>query len=134
MKVEIAKFVRVVGRGESIDLLINEMKSLTWQFEAEHAVVVLADRTRLLVCGGRDGISFFERDDLGSPTLHMSLDGRDVRVVRLLGHTHPQTTGPSQHDFDVLTMLGQSRSYLFEIGEMSSRGTLIRPKPGGAGR
>lgn len=110
--------------------LINEAKSLTWEFEAEHAVVVLKDRRRLLIRGGLDGISFIVGEESGATALYLTIDGREVRITRLLGHTHPEATGPSQYDLDVLTILGQTRSYLFEIGEMSSRGTLIRPRQG----
>jgi hypothetical protein len=121
-----AKFVRQVRPGEAIADLIAEGKSATWVNEAEHAVLSLAGKGRIqrvVVSGGRDGISFIERNG----KLFFEMDGQLVEVRRVLGHTHPRATGPSQGDLDVLGILGQRRSYIFEIGGEPS-GTLIRPK------
>lgn len=121
-----AKFVRQVRPGEKIVDLIAEGKSATWVNEAEHAVLSLVGKGRIqrvVVSGGRDGIDFIEWNG----KLFFEMDGQLVEVRRVLGHTHPRATGPSQGDLDVLGILGQRRSYIFEIGGEPS-GTLIRPK------
>ena len=78
---------------------------------------------RVVVSGGRDGIEFIERGG----NLFIEMDGQLVQVRRVIGHTHPRVTGPSQGDLDALRMLDQTRSYIIEIGGESG-GTLIRPR------
>jgi hypothetical protein len=58
----------------------------------------------------------------------MDVEGKAVRVIRVLGHTHPRASGPSDCDANALAILGQRRSYLFEIGG-DPNGTRIGPKP-----
>ncbi|WP_397570295.1 RHS repeat-associated core domain-containing protein [Schlesneria sp. T3-172] len=121
-----AKFVRTLKPGEKIPDLIAEGKSATWVNEAEHAIVSLTGEgkiRRVVVSGGRDGIDFIQKDG----KLFFEMDGRLVQVRRVLGHTHPRATGPSQGDLDVMKILGQSRSYIFEIGGEPG-GTIVRPK------
>ena len=57
----------------------------------------------------------------------MTYQGKPVGVKRIYFHTHPRVTGPSDDDFKVLAILGQSRFYIFEIGGEPG-GTLVRPK------
>lgn len=123
-----AQFVRKVKPGETIPDLISEGKSLTWTEGAEHAVVSLEKAgpgkfERVIVKGGRDGIEFIERDG----KLFIEIEGKEVQVHRIIGHTHPRATGPSQGDLDALNTLGQSRSYIIEIGGEPG-GQVIRPK------
>jgi hypothetical protein len=84
---------------------------------------VLASTKRVIVKGGRDGIEFIERDG----KLFIEIEGKEVQVQRIIGHTHPRATGPSQGDMDALSTLGQSRSYIIEIGGEPG-GQIIRPK------
>jgi len=123
-----ARFVRTVQPGERITDLIAEGRAATWVNEAEHAIISL-ERTgpgriqRVVVSGGRDGIEFIERGG----NLFIEMEGQLVQVRRVIGHTHPRVTGPSQGDLDALRMLGQTRSYIIEIGGEPG-GTLIRPR------
>jgi len=115
-----------VRHGETIADLIAEGKAATWVNEAEHAIVSLAGEgraQRVVVRGGRDGIQFIEEGG----KLFFEMDGRLVQVRRVIGHTHPRVTGPSQGDLDVLDILGQRRSYIIEIGGEPG-GAVIRPK------
>lgn len=123
-----AKFVREVRPGEMIVDLIGEGKAATWVNEAEHAIISLKRESpgriqRVVVSGGRDGIDFIERDG----KLFVEMEDSPVQVQRIIGHTHPRVTGPSQGDLDALVALGQVRSYIIELGGEPG-GTLIRPK------
>ncbi len=122
-----AVVVRPVRRGESIKDLINEAKARTWEDEAEHMVLRLATRERLMAKGGRDGIVFLVEGEGEHRTLHMTYEGQKVQVVRIYGHTHPRVTGPSDGDLEALRILRHNRSYLFEIGG-DPHGTRIRPE------
>ena len=123
MKTALAKFIRVVRKTERIRDLINEGKARTWVSECEHALLTLANRQRVIVKGGRDGIDFISRSD----TLLVEVEGHEMQVRRIMGHTHPRVTGPSDHDLKVLSLLWQKRSYIFEVGG-ESVGTRIFPK------
>ena len=128
-----ASFVRRVRPGEKIVDLIQEGKAATWVANAEHAIVSLEGTgpgriQRVIVSGGRDGIEFIERDG----KLFFTMQGQEVQVRRVIGHTHPIATGPSQGDLNVMSLLGlngkgQSRTYIIEIGG-DPGGTLVRPK------
>jgi hypothetical protein len=50
------------------------------------------------------------------------------QIKRVIGHTHPVPTGPSQGDLDILNKLGQTRSYIVEIGGAEPGAQIIRPK------
>jgi hypothetical protein len=123
-----AKFIRRVQPGEKIENLISEGKAATWVENAEHAVVSL-ERTgpgrtqRVIVSGGPGGIDFIEQGG----KLYIQMEGQMVQVQRVIGHTHPRVTGPSQGDIDALRTLGQSRTYIIEIGGEPG-GTIVRPK------
>jgi|GEM_PF-6325714 len=80
---------------------------------------------RIIVRGGPDGIQFFVNAEQNQ--VFVTIGGLRVQVVRIYFHTHPRVTGPSDDDIKVLNILGQSRSYIFEIGG-DRHGTLIRPK------
>ena len=58
MNVEEATFVRRVQPSETLEELVDEAKAMTWVHEAEHALLELSTRERILVRGGRDGIRF----------------------------------------------------------------------------
>lgn len=122
-----AEYVRTVRRWETLKDLVEEAKALAWVAEAEHAVVQLVTGERILVQGGPTGIQFLLGGD--GREVFVILKGNPVRVKRLYFHTHPRVTGPSADDLEFLKLLGQTRSYLFEIGG-DLRGTLIRPKEG----
>lgn len=126
-----AMLVRVVGRGERIADLIEEARGRTFVEMVEVAILRLEEIGRAMVQGGRDGITFDVGGDPDLETLRMDVAGRPIRVLRIYGHTHPRPTGPSDGDLEVLATLGQSRSYLFELGG-DRDGTLIRPKRRGA--
>lgn len=95
-----AKLVRELKPGEKITDLVNEGKAITWTEGVESAVVSVENRAgkarRIVVTGGRDGIEFIERDG----KLFMQIEGQEVQVKRVIGHTHPVATGPSQGDLD----------------------------------
>jgi hypothetical protein len=117
--------VRTVGRGETIRDIVDEVKAMAWVNNAEYAVVRLASGERVVVRGGPTGIEFSLNQN--ETQVFMAMKGSLVQVKRIYFHTHPRVTGPSEDDLRVLKILGQSRSYLFEIGG-ERHGTLIRPK------
>ncbi len=84
-----------------------------------------------LIRGGRDGIRFGVKGEGPGRTLHMDVEGGEMRVVRIHWHTHPLVTGPSDGDLEALAILGQDESFIYEIGGEKD-GTRIRPKPGAA--
>jgi hypothetical protein len=55
----------------------------------------------------------------------MDVEGNRVRIDRLVMHTHPLVTGPSDSDLDMLRALDQEESWLYEIGGELD-GTLIK--------
>ncbi len=122
-----ARFVRRILPGETIADLVNEGRALTWTEEAEHALVTL-ERTgpgrleRIMVSGGRDGIEFIRQGD----NLYVEVGGQLRQVRRIIGHTHPRVTGPSDGDREVLRILEQVYSYIIEIGGESG-GIVIHP-------
>jgi hypothetical protein len=128
MGVEIAVFVRWVGTGEVLDDLVNEAKGLTWDGWAEHSLVEVQDGRLALIRGLRDGITFRVKGEASDRTLHMDIEGREVRIIRILWHTHPLVTGPSDGDLVALAILGQDDSIIYEIGGEKD-GTRIGPKP-----
>jgi hypothetical protein len=122
-----AEFVRFVDPGEPLDALVEEAKADTWVHAREHAVLLLEDGRFVMVRGGRDGIQLTQRND-GS--IYMDLHGAGTRIRKLAWHTHPEPTGPSDHDRALLDLLGQATSVVYEIrGERE--GTLFRGFGGG---
>ncbi len=121
--------MRFVARGEKIEDLVDEAKARAFGELAEHMVLQLESGERLMVKGGREGIRFSVKGTNDRRTLHMNRAGREVRVIRIYGHTHPVVTGPSDGDLEALAILKQRHSYIFEIGG-DRRGTRIQPKPG----
>jgi hypothetical protein len=90
--------IRTIVKGEKVQDLISELAQATYESNGlEHAIVVLRDGTRAIVRGGSGGIIF----------------GDDVR--RIILHTHPSTTGPSPEDFEMLDILMQRHSYIYEL-------------------
>src|SRR5207302_985787 len=120
-----AEYVRTLRHGEPIKDLIEERKARAWVDNAEYAIVQLATGERVLVRGGPAGITFSVNPM--ETQVYMTRKGSPVPIKRIYFHTHPRVTGPSENDLRVLEMLGQTRSYIFEIGG-DPRGTLIRPK------
>ena len=131
-RIGFAEFVAWESRDPYDPELINDARAWTWTYEAEHSLLEVETGGRAIVRGGRDGIRFrVERRD-GMPGLYMEIDGREVRVVRILWHTHPEVTGPSDGDLETLAILGQDESRIYEL-RGDPHGTLIRPKAGRAG-
>ena len=81
----------------------------------------------MIVQGDRTGITFVVAGDESERTLLVTIEGREVRVNRLLWHTHPRATGPSAGDLEALEILKQSETIIYEIGG-DLDGTRIRPK------
>ena len=75
-----------------------------------------------MVSGGSDGIEFIRQGD----NLYVEVGGQLRQVRRIIGHTHPRVTGPSDGDREVLRILEQVYSYIIEIGGESG-GTVIHP-------
>jgi len=99
--------LRTINKGESVAGLIDEAKTITHLTGNEVAAVSLQNGQRVLVQGGRGGIS---------------LEGLNVR--RILGHTQPTTpfsagpVVPSSADIQALQQLGQRHSYIYERGQL----------------
>ena len=123
-----AVFIREVEHGERVADLIEEARARTYVQQVEVAVLKIEGNRRLMVGGGRDGITFERGSGEADEDLFMDLDGRKVRVLLVYGHTHPRATGPSDGDLKAIAVLRQTKSYIFELGG-ERRGTLIRPKP-----
>ena len=124
-----AEFVRFIAASESLDELVDEAKADAWVNGREHAVLILDGGEAALVRGGRDGI---ERSVGEGGALTVDAGGRQRRVVRLAWHTHPQVTGPSDHDRTLLDRLGQRSSVVYEIG--GERGGTVFRGRGTGGR
>ena len=95
-----ATVVRNINRTdkEKIIDLEKELAQRTYETGGkEHAIISLKDGTRQIVSGGSGGIEF----------------GSDLK--RVITHTHPSTTGPSDADFKMLEATGQTRSYIYEL-------------------
>lgn len=117
---EAPRVVRFVPPDEPADELIEDAKSRTYEHVREHAVLEIADGRRVMVCGGPFGISLGVRRSTGpvgreGDELVVDIDGQPVVVRRLVFHTHPKPTGPSDGDFAVLNILGQRSSMLYEL-------------------
>jgi hypothetical protein len=117
--------VRAIEQGEQLADLIAETKARAWVANAEHAVVRLITGERAMVRGGARGIEFLVGRE--EKQVFIIVGEKLVQVRRLYFHTHPRVTGPSADDLEFLDILGQTRSYLFEIGG-GAMGTLIRRK------
>lgn len=128
MDVEDAAFVCWVEPGGNTPDLVNDAKALTWEFAAEHALLRLATGGMAIVRGGRDGIRFEVEGEGDGRTLHVKIEGRSVQVERIVWHTHPRVTGPSDGDLEALAILKQDSSVIHEIGG-DPHGTRIEPKP-----
>ena len=122
--VEPARFIRWVTLDEVMEELVEEAKAGTWRLEAEHALLETDAKRRLMVRGGRDGISFTWNETLQV----LEMDGPDevIRVIRIDWHTHPRVTGPSDGDLEALRLLSQDESIIIELGG-DRDGTRIRP-------
>jgi RHS repeat-associated protein len=94
--------VREIQHGEKISDLVSLAQNRTFSTGVEHAIVRLgpnsvAPNARVLVSGGRDGISFVPG-----------------QIKTLFGHTHPYVTGASSADSQALMYLNQSKQYIYE--------------------
>jgi hypothetical protein len=119
---ELASFVAWVDPELEESDLINYLKSLTWTYRKEHAVVEVRGGQRAIICGGAHDIVFEVRqgsliDPFGRQEEYACIDvnGQPVRVDKLLGHTHPAVTGPSPGDFEMPRFLRQTESIIYEI-------------------
>lgn len=98
--IEAATTVRQISKGEKWGDLTQEIAQRTYESGGrEHAIISLKDGNRLIVQGGPGGMNF---------------PGYDLK--RVIAHTHPTSTGPSQIDFDMLKDLNQASSYIREGG------------------
>jgi RHS repeat-associated protein len=93
--------VREIQKGEKISDLITLAQNRTYVYNVEHAIVRLgpnsvAPGARVLVSGGRNGISFGDQ------------------ISFIWGHTHPYPTGVSHWDRLSLNFLGQTKQYIYE--------------------
>ena len=127
-----AEFLKFVRPSETRDELVAEAKQLTWEHFREHAVLKLEDGRRILVRGTEYSIDLeisAANDPFGRPAgqLYVEIALDQLRVVSLVFHTHPKPTGPSDADLQILDILKQDRSMLYELfGPLE--GTEIRPK------
>lgn len=127
METKIAEFVCWVEEDHEPSEIVNQAKAWTWEFEAEHSLLRMANGRIALVRGGRDGIEFINRGDGDDCSLYVEIEGREVRIDRLLWHTHPRVTGPSDDDLKTLAILKQDDSWIYELGD--PYGTRIAAKP-----
>ena len=101
MEIEDAFWIRSIFRGEKVGDLIAELAERMYHTGGrEHAIISLQSGGRGIVTGGAGGI------DLGA----MGLELR-----RVILHTHPLPTGPSEADFDMLEQLGQRSTWIYEL-------------------
>lgn len=127
-----ATFIRWVLPHESMEDLVQEAKALTFEHYCEFALLMLQDGRRVLVRGGTFGIDLdrsVPNDPYGRPPecLYVDVEEASEQVSELVFHTHPKPTGPSDDDLMVMKLLGQDRSWLYELFG-PAEGTLIRPK------
>lgn len=122
-----AKFVRWIEPGESKVTLRNSLKHLMWTTRREHAVLFLENLGRVIVSGGFKGMSL----EVVDGRVVVEVDGVVHGVKKLLWHTHPMVTGPSDADFEVLRRLGQRDSVVYEMGG-EPEGTVFRLERGEA--
>ena len=122
-----ALFVRWVDPAEDLATLVNDMKAMTWENETEYGLLEVAEGNVAIVQGNRSGITFAVAGEGDERTLLVTIDGREVQIRRLLWHTHPRATGPSEGDLKALEILRQAESIIYEIGG-DLDGTRIRPK------
>jgi hypothetical protein len=112
MDIRLAEFVRWVDPIEPLDDLINDARAATWTQRREHALFETEDGRLMLLAGGADGILISTALGIG---LHLVLQDATHRLCRLVWHTHPEPTGPSDYDRNILKLLGQESSMLYEI-------------------
>jgi hypothetical protein len=89
------QILRTIAKGEKVADLLVEGKWLMLSTWKEHALVTLADGSRVIVQGGR-----------------ADMDLATLSVKRLIGHTHRRGRGPSIDDLNAIRTLGQRRSYI----------------------
>jgi hypothetical protein len=87
-------------KGEKWMDIQEEMRYLQWATQREHYLISHKDGSVCLYSGGQT-----------STTFEFTTDMR-----RLLAHTHPKVTGPSDFDAATLGALGQRSSWLLEPG------------------
>lgn len=122
-KITDASFVCWVEASIASEELINDLKVYTWNTKCEHAVLELrGTQRRAIVRGGTHGVRFKLRDSalidwLGYQAQYASIniEGQPIRIDKLIMHTHPEPTGPSEGDFEMLEILDQDASMIYEI-------------------
>jgi hypothetical protein len=129
-----ASFLRFVLPRERMHDLVDEAKGLTWEHNLEHALLQIEDGRRVMVRGSTYEIELgrgMHNDPFGrnEDELYVEIEGQPRRVIRLVFHTHPKPTGPSDDDLEVLRLLKQGRSMLYELFGPRD-GTEIRLKDG----
>lgn len=128
-----AEFICWLDVTLTLEEIIDFVKALTWEHEVEVAVLRVRGHGLAVVSGGKIGIELGIEDgapyDLfGNPARWATVrtDAGICRVDQLVLHTHPMPTGPSDWDRDLLSLLGQSESWIYEIGD--PHGTRFTPK------
>jgi hypothetical protein len=106
-----AEFVEWIEDPADPDLS-DYTKGLTFEYYVEHALFELENGRFALFRGGHFGIVLQVTE---SDEVRVEIAGKQLRVRRMLWHTHPIPTGPSDHDREVLKRLGQDRSIVYEI-------------------
>ncbi len=128
-----ATFICWVASNEPLEEMVNDAKALTWELGVEHAVIELQNGRKALVRGGRLGIKFtVMKDKFADPfgqrkqRLTLKVADEDIAIDKLIFHTHLLVTGPSRFDQDILDLLDQDESWIYEIGDPA--GTLFTRK------
>jgi len=123
MDIRHAELVAVLSSEVDVADIVETLKLETYWHRCEHAVLLLADGNRVVVKGGRDGILLYDFETW----LGIDIDGMKQRVIKLIVHTHPVPTGPSDHDIRLLSRLGQLESIVYELSG-PVEGTIFRQK------
>ena len=106
-------FVRSIERGEKVDDLISELKTLTFTNDKEYAIVKLRNGTRALVTGSHKQIDFSDE------------------ISKLFIHSHPYSEpfkGASPDDLFSNYVLGQRSSWVMDNGQIIKFGAMKPPK------
>ncbi len=108
-----AEFVAWVEDDPDDEMFIDEVRYACRHECREFAVVEVGDGRVALLAGGEYAIALPLGDD--GRVLAPTPDGL-LWIRRLLWHTHPRATGPSDADRALLRLLGQATSRVHEVG------------------
>ena len=107
-----AEFVAWVEADADDPELVDDIRYRSFLERREFAVVSLSGGKNALLAGGTFAITL-RLDDGGRPIVETPNGGE--RIVRLLWHTHPKPTGPSDADREFLRLLDQKESLIHEV-------------------